>query len=57
MTNAEQHERLCDILCKLVDVDVLDCEELALLAHHAGIKINEFYPEPKIIELERMRTA
>ena len=57
MTNAEQHEKLCDILCKLVDDEVLDCEELALLAHHAGIKINEFYPEPKIIELERRRTA
>lgn len=57
MTNAEQHERLCDILCKLVDVDVLDCEELALLAHHAGIKINEFYPEPEIMEIERRRAA
>ncbi len=55
MTNAEQHEKLCDILCKLVDV--LDCEELALLAHHAGIKINEFYPEPEIMEIERRRTA
>ena len=57
MTNAEQHEKLCDILCKLVDVDVLDFEELAILAHHAGIKINEFYPEPEIMEIERRRTA
>lgn len=37
----EQHQMLVEILTKLVDV--LDCDELSLLAHHLGIPISEFY--------------
>ncbi len=57
MTNEEQHEKLYDILHKLCNVDTLDCEEIGLLAYHLGIKINNLYPEPEIIELERRKTA
>lgn len=57
MTNEEQHEKLHDILRKLCNADVLDCEEIGLLAYHLGIKINDFYPEPEIIELERRKTV
>lgn len=41
MSNGEQHELLCATLAKLVDV--LDCDELSLLAHCCGIQISEFY--------------
>ena len=41
MTNAEQHEFLCATLAKLVDV--LDCEELSLIAHLCGVRIEDFY--------------
>ena len=41
MSNEEQRRMLVEILSKLVDV--LDCEELSLLAHHAGIPVSEFY--------------
>lgn len=42
MTNAEQHEFLCATLLKLVDV--LDCNELSLIAHLCGVRIEDFYP-------------
>ena len=41
MSNDEQHEMLCGILAKLVDV--LDADELSLLAHCCGVKIEDFY--------------
>lgn len=41
MSNEEQHRMICEILTKLVDV--LDCDELSLLAHQCGISIAEFY--------------
>lgn len=37
----EQHQMLVEILTKLVDV--LDCDELSLLAHHVGIPVSDFY--------------
>lgn len=37
----EQHEMLVEILTKLVDV--LDCDELSLLANSCGIQVSEFY--------------
>ena len=37
----EQHQMLVEIMTKLVDV--LDCDELSLLAHHLGIPLSEFY--------------
>ena len=40
MSNAEQYEMLCTILCKLVDV--LNCDELSLLAHCCGVQIADF---------------
>lgn len=42
MSNEEQHEYLCATLLKLVDV--LDCDELSLLAHCCGVKVEDFYP-------------
>lgn len=41
MNNEEQYEMLCAILCKLVDV--LNCDELSLLAHCCGVQIADFY--------------
>ena len=41
MSNEEQHELLCATLAKLVDV--LDCEELSLLAHSCGVPVEDFY--------------
>lgn len=41
MSNEEQRRLLVEILTKLVDV--LDCDELSILAHHCGIPISEFY--------------
>lgn len=41
MSNEEQHELLCATLAKLVDV--LDCDELSLLAHCCGVRIEDFY--------------
>lgn len=43
MTNEEQHEMMVEILTKLVDV--LDCDELSLLAFHLGIETSEFYDD------------
>ena len=41
MSNSEQYELLCATLVKLVDV--LDCDELSLLAHCCGVRIEDFY--------------
>lgn len=41
MSNEQQHELLCATLAKLVDV--LDCDELSLLAHCCGVRIEDFY--------------
>ncbi len=41
MNNEEQHHMLCATLAKLVDV--LDCDELSLLANCCGVQISEFY--------------
>ena len=41
MSNEEQYEFLCATLAKLVDV--LDCDELSLLAHCCGVRIEDFY--------------
>ena len=41
MSNSEQHEMLCAALSKCVEV--LDCDELALLAHCCGVRIEDFY--------------
>ena len=41
MSNSEQYELLCATLAKLVDV--LDCDELSLLAHCCGVRIEDFY--------------
>ena len=41
MRNEEQHQKLCETLTKLVDV--LDCDELSLLAHCCGVRIEDFY--------------
>lgn len=41
VSNAEQYEMLCTVLCKLVDV--LDCDELSLLEHCCGVQIADFY--------------
>ena len=41
MSNSEQYELLCATLAKLVDV--LDCDELSLLAHCCGVRIDDFY--------------
>jgi len=44
VSNAEQYEMLCTVLCKLVGV--LDCDELSLLAHCCGVQIADFYQQP-----------
>ncbi len=41
MSNSEQYELLCATLAKLVDV--LDCDELSLLAHCCGVRVEDFY--------------
>jgi len=41
MSNSEQYELLCATLAKLVDF--LDCDELSLLAHCCGVRIEDFY--------------
>ena len=46
MSNEEQYEMLCAILCKLVDV--LNCDELSLLAHCCGVQIADFYGTSQI---------
>ena len=55
MSNDEQHQRLVEILTKLVDV--LDCDELSLLAHHTGIHISEFYMQPELESIELKEAA
>ena len=58
MSNSEQHELLCATLAKLVDV--LDCDELSLLAHCCGVRIEDFYgPSTEEADLfnEQMKIA
>ena len=52
MSNEEQHEYLCNILCKLVPCDEINSEELADLASACGVKIKDFYyQEPEVLEV------
>ena len=44
MSNEEQHRMLCEALSKCVEV--LDCDELSILAHCCGVKISDFYGSP-----------
>lgn len=44
MSDSDQHEALCLALNKCVDV--LDCDELSLLAHCCGVRIEDFYGTP-----------
>ena len=53
MTISEQHEMLCGILCKLVEV--LDADELSLLSHHCGIPVSEWY-YPKAEQVAAVET-
>ena len=58
MSNEEQYEFLCATLAKLVDV--LDCDELSLLAHCCGVRIEDFYgPSIEAADLfnEQMKIA
>ena len=58
MSNSEQYEFLCATLAKLVDV--LDCDELSLLAHCCGVRIEDFYgPAIEEVDLfnEQLRIA
>lgn len=57
MSNEEQYRKLCEALCKCVDV--LDCDELSLLAHCCGVKISDFYgsEEPEVLEVIEWRVA
>ena len=58
MSNSEQYELLCATLAKLVDV--LDCDELSLLAHCCGVRIDDFYgPSTEEADLfnEQMKIA
>ena len=58
MSNYEQYELLCATLAKLVDV--LDCDELSLLAHCCGVRIDDFYgPSTEEADLfnEQMKIA
>ena len=58
MSNSEQYELLCATLAKLVDV--LDCDELSLLAHCCGVRIEDFYgPSTEEADLfnEQMKIA
>ena len=41
MSNNEQHEMLVGILSNLVPV--LTCDELSLLAHCCGVRVEDFY--------------
>ena len=45
MSNAERHEKLCEILTRLVDV--LNCDDLGLLAYCCGVRISDFYGAPE----------
>lgn len=49
MSDSEQHEMLCAALNKCVDV--LSCDELALLAHCCGVQIEDFYG-PSVAEAD-----
>lgn len=49
MSNSEQHEYLCKILCKLVDSS-LTSDELKDLSSALGITVDEFYGTPEQIE-------
>lgn len=57
MSNSEQHEMLCAALSKCVEV--LDCDELSLIAHLCGVKIEDFYGTPEEADLfnEQRRLA
>lgn len=49
MSESEQHEMLCNALSKCVEV--LDCDELSLIAHLCGVKIEDFYGTPAEADL------
>lgn len=57
MSNEEQHRLLCEALSKCVEV--LDCDELSLLAHCCGVKVEDFYyPTPlEVIEWNHKEAA
>ena len=57
MSNEEQHRMLCEALSKCVEI--LDCDELSLLAHCCGVKVEEFYyPTPlEVIEWHKKEAA
>lgn len=40
--NQELHQRTVEVLTTLVDV--LDCDDLALLCYHAGVSVTELMP-------------
>ncbi len=48
MSNEEQHRLLCEALSKCVEV--LDCDELSLIAHCCGVKISDFYGSSDEVE-------
>ena len=50
MSNEEQHRMLCEALSKCVEV--LDCNELSLLAHCCGVKVEEFYYQTPLEVIE-----
>lgn len=56
MSQSEQHEYLCSILAKLVDSD-LTSDELRDLASALGIRVEEFYGEPEVLEVIEWRVA
>ena len=58
MSNDEQYEFLCATLSKLVEV--LDCDELSLIAHCCGVRIEDFYgttPQEDDLFKEQLRIA
>lgn len=42
MTNEELHEKTVEVLANLVPV--LDCDDLALLCWHCGVRTDELMP-------------
>lgn len=44
MSHEEQHERLCQILSGLAEV--LNGDDLSLLAHSCGVSVADFYGDP-----------
>jgi len=50
VSNEEQHHMPCETLANLVDV--LDCDELELLAQRCNVRVEEFYfPSPQEADL------